>query len=57
MRIGQTETEDNEHRMNKNINKTRTEKDTGLVIDDKLSFSEHLSEKNKQDYKPCLLCW
>lgn len=45
MRIGQTEVEDNEHRINKNINKTRTEKDIGVVIDDKLSFSEHLAVK------------
>lgn len=46
MRLGQTEIEDTEYNMHYNINKTRTEMDIGVVIDNKLTFSDHLAKKN-----------
>ncbi|XP_050704335.1 uncharacterized protein LOC126989767 [Eriocheir sinensis] len=45
MRIGQSEIEDKVYNMYSKINKTRVEKDIGVVIDNKLMFSDHLAEK------------
>ncbi len=45
MRIGRTTVEDNGYRMDSSIVKTGTEKEIGVVIDDKLAFSDHLAEK------------
>lgn len=45
MRIGRTDVEDRDYTMYGNIKKTRVEKDIGVVIDDKLKFSDHLAEK------------
>ena len=45
MRIGKTAIEDYEYSMHTGIEKTGTEKDIGVVIDDKLAFWDHLAEK------------
>ena len=45
MRIGRTTVEDDGYSMHKTIARTRTEKDIGVVIDDKLAFSDHLADK------------
>lgn len=45
MRIGRTDIEDQGYRLYGEITKTRVEKDIGVVIDDKLAFSDHLAEK------------
>ena len=45
MRIGKTTVEDNGYSMYEDIEWTEEEKDTGVVIDDKLAFSDHLAEK------------
>ena len=51
MRIGKTAVEDYEYSMHTGIEKTGTEKDIGVVIDDKLAFSDHLAEKIKKANK------
>ncbi len=45
MRTGNTSVDENGYIMYSNISKTRTEKDIGVVIDDKLTFANHLAEK------------
>ncbi len=45
MRIGRTLVEDKGYSMYTGIKKTTAEKDIGVVIDDKLTFSDHLAEK------------
>ncbi|XP_068250159.1 uncharacterized protein [Palaemon carinicauda] len=45
MKIGNTSVDDNEYIMYIIISKTRTERDIGVVIDDKLTFADHLAEK------------
>ncbi len=45
MRIGNTSVDDNGYIMYNNVSKTTTEKDIGVVIDDKLTFADHLAEK------------
>ena len=45
MRIGKTTVEDNGYSMYEDIEWTEEDKDTGVVIDDKLAFSDHLAEK------------
>ncbi len=44
MRIGNTSVDDNGYIMY-NISRTRTEKDIGVVINNKLTFADHLAEK------------
>ena len=45
MKIGSTNVEDKGYIMHTKIEKTRGGKDIGMVIDDKLKFSNHLPEK------------
>ncbi|KAK4321316.1 hypothetical protein Pmani_007892 [Petrolisthes manimaculis] len=45
MKLGRTEIEDGGYHLYAGIEKTETEKDIGVVIDDKLKFSDHLTEK------------
>lgn len=45
MPLGRTKVDDREYTMYGYIEKTRLEKDMGVVIDDKLKFSDHLAEK------------
>ena len=45
MRIGSTNVEDNGYHIGLRLDKCSEEKDLGVVLDDRLSFSEHLSEK------------
>ena len=45
MRIGRSAIEEKRYRVHNNISKTETGKDIGVIIDNKLKFSEHLSEK------------
>lgn len=50
MRIGKTAVEDTGYSMHKIIARKETEKDVGVVIDNKLALSNHLAKKiNKQD--------
>ena len=45
MRIGKTNVAEREYMMYSPITSTRKEKDIGVIIDDKLTFTEHLAEK------------
>ena len=45
MRTGRPNVDEGEYMMYGPITSTRKEKDIGVVIDDKLTFSEHLAEK------------
>ncbi|XP_076063399.1 uncharacterized protein LOC143038265 [Oratosquilla oratoria] len=45
MRIGKTDVEDTGYKIYEEIERSNTEKDIGVVIDDKLAFSDHLAEK------------
>ncbi|KAG7170129.1 putative Endonuclease-reverse transcriptase-containing protein 9, partial [Homarus americanus] len=45
MRIGRTKVADHGYHMYTTIKKTTVEKNIGVVIDDKLTFSDHLAEK------------
>ena len=45
MRVGRSSAEDQDYTMFSNITKTNTEKDIGVVIDNKLTFADHMSEK------------
>lgn len=45
LRIGNTSVVNKNYRMYENITRSRVEKDIGVIIDDQLTFSEHLAEK------------
>ena len=45
MRIGSSNVDKRDYTMQSTITTTRKEKDVGVIIDDKLTFSDHLAEK------------
>ena len=45
MRLGRTDVEEKVYTMHNNITQVDNEKDIGVIIDNKLSFSDHLAEK------------
>ena len=45
MRVGKSDIVEQEYTMINRIPKINSEKDIGVIIDDQLSFSEHLAEK------------
>lgn len=45
MRIGNTEINDSAHQLYNEAKSSSAEKDIGVIIDDKIKFSEHTAEK------------
>ena len=45
MRVGRTSIEDQGYEMEKHLKRTTSEKDVGVIFDDKLRFDDHLAEK------------
>ena len=48
MSLDRTLADDSGYNMHTSIERTRKEKDIVVVIDDKLTFSDHLADENKQ---------
>ncbi len=46
MRIGNTPVEDKGYSLYTNIEKTKEEKDIGVIIDERLTFTEHIAKKS-----------